>query len=660
MLPEQIVRRALGEQMRRLRFDAALDALLAASAAAALVSALGMGAIAAIAAALITCAFVVVLASKRWTEARVARQIESAQPALQNLLVTAQESLAGRAMHPMVARELFAQAADRLRSLPPSRPRGARARLALVAAAVAAASLFVVRGPARPNPSAPGGDAVEVSRPSDAGAFTLRVTVVPPAYTRLAASTIDNPVQVQALEGSAIRLHVPDANTVHLVEPGRDPQTFMASAEGAALEIPATTSRVFLIRTGAAGSEPAADRLLQLQVQRDERPVVTIEQPGRDLLFSTSVGAVPVVITARDDLNVAAVMLRYTRIAGSGETFTFEEGELPLRVSPATSAPSRKATGTLVLSALKLEDGDTLVYRALARDDKPGADPVASESFLIEIGKRGEASSTGFSLPEDRDRQGLSQQMLIMKTERLQAERAKLSAAAVLERSQLLAVEQRMVRAEFVFMTGGEVVDEVEEAAHSHEIAAGRFENDGQIELLNAVREMSRAEARLNAGDIPQALVFERAALLALERAFDRRRYFLRTLPERARIDPSRRFSGDVTTAKPAAPSRPARGGDPFVEEVRDTIAALSAAVQRRSGFDAALAARVIAIDPQSIPLQRLAIDLSSNSSTDERAQAAAQARAHLAALLRQRLGPAATHQLRARPLTGFFPREGR
>ena len=42
---------------------------------------------------------------------------------------------------------------------------------------------------------------------------------------------------------------------------------------------------------------------------------------------------------------------------------------------------------------------------------------------------------------------------------------------------------------------------------------------------------MSRAEARLNSADTTEALVNERAALRALQRAFDRRRYLLRTLP---------------------------------------------------------------------------------------------------------------------------------
>jgi hypothetical protein len=661
-LPEQHVRRALRDTKRRHRLEASLDALIAGSAAAGVVLVLGTAPVGALVVGIVASVASGVVMWRRLTDARIAQQIESDHPALQNLLITAQEALAGRAIHPVVSREVFAQTAERLLAVDTSMwTRGAFKRLSFAIASVVAVGLLIGQGPLRRSPMLPAASAADANRPVQPGATLLRVTVIPPAYTRRAAVTTDNPVQVQALDGSTIRLHVPGAGMpVQLVEPGREPQMFGSTAEGAVLEFSARRSRVFLLRPVNAESVAGSERLVQLQVRQDARPIVTIDRPGRDLLFGTASGSIPIVITARDDLNLAAVMLRYTRIAGSGETFTFEEGELPLRISPTGPAPSRAATGTLVLDHLKLEDGDTLVYRALARDDRPGADPATSESFLIEIGKRGEASSTGFLLPDDRARQGLSQQMLIIKTERLRAERPKLTAEAALEQSRLLAVEQRMVRAEFLFMTGGEVVDEVEEAEHSHELAAGRFENEGQVELLNAIREMSRAEARLNVGDTTQALAFERAALGALERAFDRRRYFLRTLPERARIDPSRRLTGDVSVASPAAPLRRNPPIDPVVQEIRDTMAALSRAIQSQSGLDAELAARAIALDPESAALQLNAARLSSGGSLEERATAAAQARAHFAGILRERLAPAPAQKLLRDPLTGFLTREGR
>ena len=63
-----------------------------------------------------------------------------------------------------------------------------------------------------------------------------------------------------------------------------------------------------------------AHRELGRRVEPDRRPVVRIRTPGKDLMFAEAKGQVAVEIEARDDLAVAALVLRYTRVAGSGET----------------------------------------------------------------------------------------------------------------------------------------------------------------------------------------------------------------------------------------------------------------------------------------------------------------------------------------------------
>lgn len=560
---------------------------------------------------------------RRWTLARVAREMEGRVPAFDNLLVTANEALDGRTVHPILREELFAQAANRLSHA--DVPRSSRGLVApfVMAALIAIASAAVVWQGLDDGPRTLREGVATVTGGS-AAPGALRVTITPPAYVRRPAVTVENPAEVTALEGSALRVE---------------------AAGMAPIEFVTRASQVLVV----------GDRLLQVHVEPDRPPTVTIEKPGQDLLFAAPYGSVPVVIMARDDLRLAGVALRYTRIAGSGETFTFAEGEIPLAETATADGTSRQANASINVSSLKLEDGDTLVYHAIARDDKPGAEPSTSVSFLIEIGKRNEATSAGFALPDDRDRQGLSQQMLIMKTERLHAERATLAPAAALEQSQLLAVEQRMVRAEFLFMTGGEVVDEVEEAESSDDLTQGRLENQGQRELLTAIREMSRAEARLNAADTTQALVFERAALVALQRAFDRRRYFLRTLSERARIDPARRLSGDVGAARPALaePSRPA--ADPEAIELRDLMIALAGAIRTNAGLDARLGARVVSVAPRNVVLQRAAQQLASSASAGAKAEAATTAARELAILLRQRLATPAPERLRRDPLLGLL-----
>ena len=122
--------------------------------------------------------------------------------------------------------------------------------------------------------------------------------------------------------------------------------------------------------------------------------------------------------------------------------------------------------------------------------------------------------------------------------------------AAVQEETGGIAVEQRSVRANFIFLMGGHVEDEEEEAQHSSEIQVGRLENMAQREMSRAVGYMTSAEQSLIGVDTSAALRWARLAADALQRAFGRNRYILRTLPVRSRIDASRRLSGELTEAR--------------------------------------------------------------------------------------------------------------
>jgi hypothetical protein len=205
--------------------------------------------------------------------------------------------------------------------------------------------------------------------------------------------------------------------------------------------------------------------------------------------------------------------------------------------------------------------------------------------------------------------------MVIYKTEQLLA-----SGETSLEQSRMIGMEQRMVRAEVVFLSGGEIQDEVEEAAHSHELAEGRLENQGRAEMLRALNFMSRAEAQLNDGNAAGALPLERQALASLERALDRRRYFLRTLPDRSRIDMTRRLTGERREARSSTRDRrrPAAPAD----RARTVMGELVAASQDRSRINASLAARVAAVDAGSVELQKTAVAIASAHTADQQREA--------------------------------------
>lgn len=593
---------------------------------------------------------------RHWTLTTVAALVEKRGRSLDNLVITAAEVVGGRRgpVHPLLQEELFREAHARLGDVPPASVQPLTSPLIRAAAATIAAFLVLAFLPGSQPPvqsSEADGTPGDVNRSLMAG--DLRVVITPPAYSGRQAVVAVNPREVVALEGSHIRLETPhEGGKVQLVAPGSEPMAFGLVSDLWTLEFGVDESRVLLIQRPEIPEREGADRLLHVRVDPDRRPLVRIRTPAKDLLFGEPQGQVPIEIEASDDIELASLALRFTRVAGSGEAFTFSEGEIPLAIQTSKGNDWR-GQATLSLETLKLEDGDTLMYRAIATDRKPGADPAASEAFLIEIGRLAGVASTGFAVPEEHDRQGLSQQMLIIKTERLHAERSRLSRDAIAEQARLLAVEQRMVKAEFVFMTGGEVVDEVAEAEAGHELAEGRLENSAQLELLAAIREMSRAEARLNASDTQQGLVFEKAALRALQRAFDRRRYLLRTLPERARIDVTRRLTGDFRSARSSTrgPANPVT--DRTAVSAREAMETLASAIRTRVGLNAVLAARVLAVDPASDMLDKIVVRLSSARDVSERVTAAREAQRHLAEILRAHLAASPAGRIANDPLTG-------
>ena len=342
-------------------------------------------------------------------------------------------------------------------------------------------------------------------------------------------------------------------------------------------------------------------------------------------------------IEAGDDLGLTTLALRYTKVSGSGERFTFVEGEVPVTIA-RTNGREWRASGALDLAAMKLQQGDMIVYRGAAQDGRPGIAATESDAFIIEITSPGMVAAEGFSLDDEQDKYALSQQMVILKTERLLARAASLSPDSLTYYSQSLAAEQRAVRAEFVFMMGGEVaeeviaaagltdIDETHEAENESEIAAGRLVNRGRVALVDAIRQMSRAVARLNEGDPRAALPIEKQALISLQEAFSRTRYLLRALTLRERLDLSRRLTGVLTLASRDARPQQRPGADPATASLRRSLAGIATLAAADSISTAraeatTLAQAVLQVDPSDTTLQKVAARLqdASRAFSDDR-----------------------------------------
>jgi hypothetical protein len=543
-------------------------------------------------------AFVTLFVGRRQLSiVEAARAIEASAGPLDNLVVTAAElEERPRPVRAEIREAIAAQAAERLRAVKPSQvvplaqPIGVTVLVAIGCVLLSGPGSTVLPGVI---PGAPL-DAIVSARP---GSFDVRV--VPPAYTGRKPETLRDPVQVSVIAGT--RVQIPAAN--------RD---WMAT-ESAALEL-----------VTEPGTPP---RFLSVIVVPDLPPSIRIVAPGKDTAFAEPTGEVAVSIQTGDDLGLSALSLRFTKASGGGENVAFTEGEVALRIE-RRNAREWLGRADVSLDALGLEDGDILVYRAIARDTNPNGTPVQSDQYVIEIGKNAEIADAGFALPSEEKKYAISQQMVIYKTEQLLAGSREPGAGNRtagsddwLNESRGIAMEQRMVRAEVVFLGGGEVEDEVEEAAHSDELTEGRLQNTGRAEMLRAINAMSRAEAQLNDGRVKEALVFEREALVHLERALDRRRYFLRTLPDRSRIDATRRLTGERRDARSWDRDRQGAPAAKSIEAQRRVMRDLAAGVN----VDSALAARLAAIDPASVELQNAAVALAS-ATTDSAREVAARA----------------------------------
>jgi hypothetical protein len=547
------------------------------------------------------------------TRTAAVRALERANRHARNVLVTFDEIERGAlSVTPAVRDRVQEDAAGVVRSLAAGTPFRWRPGAWLTLIAVASwTAAFAIRPGMRRN----GVAGIPSAAPAAVAAIApspLHVTVLvePPPYTRVAAATLVDPPLVQAIENSRVTFSIEPRGAITV------------EVDGAARGLPAADARFTEVvkKSGyvAMRSEAGATRTIPITVTPDALPSVRVTAPARDLVYSGGNPRIAFDVRATDDYGLRSLSLKFTKVSGSGEQFTFTDGEIPLSIA-RSDARDWRGSASRQLADLNLQEGDVLVYRAVASDARPGGGEAGSDAYFIEISKVGVAAGDAFTLPEQESRYALSQQMLIVKTERLMqraAAMSKMSDMEMLEASRGLAVEQRMIRSEFVFMLGGEIEDEEVEAAQSTELQEGRLANRGQRDLRAATIAMSQAEKFLTAASLADALRMERAAVAALQRAFARDRYILRALATRSQLDASRRLTGAVTQpigwtrVLPDVPeNRRAAQLQGLLEGLGD------AAAQGRAGADArpalaVMAALAVRIDPESEALRQAAADL--------------------------------------------------
>ena len=574
----------------------------------------------------------------------VATLVERREPACRNLLITANE-LMSKDLRPAVAGVgddyvsgvVLREAARLVGTLDPRHLFPARGVfLAFVEGTMLCAATIALAHRMRGTTAGPGAHGASAAVAAIDG---VDVVVTPPSYAGRPAQTLHDPVRIEALSGSRIHVAVRARASSIVLETlkGRDSLASPASSTFDADLV--ADADGFLALEPTLGGRVGSKRLIGLSVVPDAPPRARITAPAKDLFLRDAHQAIDVAISADDDIGIASLRLHYTKVSGSGERFTFVEGDVPITIA-RTDAKTWTARAHWSLDGLGLSPGDMVVYRALVTDRRPGSVPSESDSFIAEIVAPGGVAAAGFAVDPEQERYAVSQQMVILKTERLQAQKSSMSAEDFANAAAEIAIEQRKVRAEFVFMMGGEVgeapnpdaaisdLNEEAEAEGESDLAAGRMENRGRLALLRAIRAMSRAATSLTVADLPPALTYERTALTQLEQAFSRSRILLRALTEREKLDASRRLTGSLTDVtrdiRPSVePTENVR-----VAELRKSLSSVvGVASQRSFAGDASVTvsnagASVLRVDPSSKPLQDVASNLSSAAVAIERNRA--------------------------------------
>ena len=483
-----------------------------------------------------------------WDNLSAARQVEAARTASRNVVITAEELLRHpRRAAPSIRQRVVFEAAEIAGAggAPDVVPLSRELWVAVLALVVAAGIVTGMAGRAARV-------AIEAARTSQqtaraSGSATITATVVAPDYTHEAPRTLQNPERIEALHGSRLTLAVRGGGGWQL-RFGADVLAAKSSGDETRVDLPLTRSGYVAIEPMESAAR-ATRRLLPIAVIPDRAPSIRIDRPGKDLLLPNASPVVDLAAAATDDFGMQSLELRYTKVTGSGEQFEFKEGTLPLSIA-RQSGREWSARAALALSSIGLAPGDAMIYRIVGRDERPGdAGLATSDTYFIEIAGPGQVALAGFELPPDRERYALSQQMIVLKLERLRAREKTLDRATLEQEASNIAAEQRAVRANFVFLMGGQIEDEEAEAERSHEIQEGRLENTARREIVEAIQHMGKVEIGLAAIDTAAALPPARAAVDALQRAFGRNRYILRTLPVRSRVDPSKRLTGDTSAA---------------------------------------------------------------------------------------------------------------
>lgn len=419
-----------------------------------------------------------------------------------------------------------------------------------------------------------------------------RVRIVPPAYTGLPPRYSDR-LDIRAPARSRIEWTLafapqPSGAALQLVGGQRLP--LVAGDEGWTGSL--RLDRPLLYRVTAAGMRgtPPPHRLEPVV---DTPPQVRAVEPSQGLvLIRPGQRSWRVMFEASDDYAVApTARLTVTVAQGDGENISFSERSLMVRGSG--TAKRKRFTADLNLAAYGLQQGGDLVAQLTVADTRsPDPHVVRGPGVILRWPPKAAELADGLDMMSKRVMPAYfrSQRQIIIDTEALIRERKRLTPEALLEKSDTIGVDQRLLRlryGQFVGMEAeetakpplpiaerdaekpaepehhdgdghdhgaapespvfGNLGDVTAEFGHTHDEseAATLLDPDTRAMLKLALDQMWQAELNLRSGKPEAALPFENKALDYIKKIQQAERIYLpRVGAQLPPVDMARRMTG--------------------------------------------------------------------------------------------------------------------
>jgi hypothetical protein len=490
----------------------------------------------------------------------------------------------------------------------------------------------------------PAGGGARVRGPAGLGLAGVTLDITPPAYTGARARRV-SAGDVAAEEGAAIvwRAHTEgQARAVWLVPSSGDSLQFEPEGKSTwRLVTRAEQSQLARIRVDGPDTLRLFSSDYRVAVVPDRPPTLTIVRPEPRVTFpAESLRPVPVEVLAADDYGVDSVMIAATIASGRGEAVRFRRLRLPFARRERRDPHGLRLQGDIDLPRLGLGAGDELYFHVEATDNRPPT-PNRARSETVFLSVRDTTSAP----PAEFARLALaaepeyfrSQRQLILDTEKLLADRRRLTDQVFRARSNELGIDQGLLRLRYGQFLG----EEFEETARPGQAARepdaalrpdsrAAVEDDAQAArapfvhahddtenatllgaavkagLRGAVGAMWQAELHLRTAEPGEALPFEYRALELLKQVQQASRAYV----QRVGFEPpplevaTLRLTGKLTdvtdrrvvTEQPQAESLPA---------TRRALAALGAG-RRDPSFGADLEAAGRELAPRAVDDPRL------------------------------------------------------